>query len=98
MSGRAPPGPSKEAKSISKRRPWSDDEILTVLDLHDHEGMTFLAISDIHCVSRSTIAGIVSRIKRDLDLCDPTGHLNGTMPRKWWTCRQSPVGKKMRIS
>ena len=62
---------------------WTDREILTALDLRDHEGLTLAAIAERFGRGRGAVAGVFSRIEADTDRSD-NGHLNGTMPRAWW--------------
>lgn len=61
---------------------WSDQEILTMLDLRDNEGMSVADIARRFKVTRNTVLGIMHRVKRDEKPGAEKHH--GTMPRRWW--------------
>lgn len=63
---------------------WTDEDILTVLDLRDHAGMTTVEIAQRFGVGKGAIIGMLNCINKETDALDPDGNQNGTMPRKWW--------------
>lgn len=63
---------------------WTDEQILTVLDLKDNEGWTLEQIGQRYGKTRSAIAGLINRVRADEEKHDQEGIQNGTMPRKWW--------------
>jgi len=69
---------------MSRRDLWTDEDILTALDLYDHEGMTATAIAQRFGKSKGAVLGLFKRIRDEMNKSDPDGNQNGTMPRKWW--------------
>jgi hypothetical protein len=64
---------------------WSDEEILTALDMRDHDGASYGKIEKANGRrSRSACIGRLRRVDEDTDATDPDGNQNGTMPRGWW--------------
>jgi hypothetical protein len=68
----------------SDRPSWSDEDLLTALDLRDHEGATYGQIAKVVDRSRSACIAMLSRIDQDTDDSDPDGNQNGTLSRGWW--------------
>lgn len=71
---------------MAKDSEFTDKQILTMLDLRDHEGWTAKAIGERFGVSKGTIIGLFDRIrkKEQPDACLKAENRNGGMPRKWW--------------
>jgi transposase len=65
-------------------REWTDEQLLTILDLYDNEGMTFKQIGERFGVSKNAIAGLMKRLRDDTNKHFPPCNAEGTMPRKWW--------------
>jgi transposase len=70
--------------SWPQQNSWTDRELLQALDMRDHDGASYGAIAKATGRSRSASIAMLSRIDKDTDASDPTGHRNGTMPRRWW--------------
>lgn len=64
----------------------TDEDLLTILHLHEVEGLTTTAIASRFGKSKSAICGIIFRIRTETDATD-NGHGNGTMPARWWAKR-----------
>lgn len=60
----------------------TDIELLTMLDLRDHEGMSGSGIAERMGRSKNSVVGAMNRI--DKAMVGDSGVGNGTMPRKWW--------------
>lgn len=68
---------------MPKHFPRSSDEyILKMMYLKDHERMTNAEISERYGITRNAVSGIIGRI-RDTFKGD-NGIGNGTMPHDWW--------------
>jgi hypothetical protein len=67
---------------------WTDEDILTILDLVEGERLSMSVIAARLRVSRSAIAGIVHRVRTDLarvpDRAAKRENCDGGMPRGWW--------------
>lgn len=73
-----------------------DEEILTILDLIEGEGKTMAEVAALMGGSRSGIAGILLRVRKDLDAADAQRfavgcgpavrpeNQDGGMDRGWW--------------
>lgn len=67
---------------------WAEEDILEVLYMSDHKGMSAAQIARRigektgRKVTRNSIIGLINRIARDLR--EDTGIGNGTMPARWW--------------
>ena len=59
----------------------TDEDILTALDLRDHEHLTAGQIARRMGKTRSAICGVFKRVK---DAEAPGRAGDGTMPRGWW--------------
>lgn len=77
---------------------WTDEQLLTMLDLRDGEGLTGLEIAARMGSSRSAVLGAMNRIdKVHAEIpCTATRPENrdGGMPRGWWKRRQKPGGQR----
>lgn len=64
----------------------SDEQILMVGHLRENEGMTFNAIAERMGMSRNSVAGIMSRLRRDPgpSVCRKSENCDGGMPPLWW--------------
>ncbi len=63
---------------------WTDEEMLTALDLRDNTDLTRAQIGQRLRRSKSAIIGLFNRIDKETGETDVSPHLNGTMPRRWW--------------
>lgn len=61
---------------------WTDEDILMVLHLYDHESMTHDQIAARFGKTKGAIAGLMSRIRNDM--ADDNGTGDGTMKPLWW--------------
>lgn len=61
-----------------------DEEVLKMLDLRDHDGLTAAAIGTRFGVSRNSVIGKMNRVDAAMKDSDPGGNQNGTMKRRWW--------------
>lgn len=59
-----------------------DMRLLTMLDLHFNEGMTYSEIGLRFGMTRSAVSGAICRVNREM--ADDDGFADGTLPRKWW--------------
>lgn len=70
------------------RESWTDEAILTVLDLWDHGRLTARDIAARFGTSRSAILGLINRIERDADEVPSAAtkpeNRDGGMLRGWW--------------
>lgn len=74
--------------SIQNTARAEDLSFLRILDLRDHEGMSFAEIGRAMGLSRSNIAGKLHRVNKDNrdveDACRKKANRDGGMPRHWW--------------
>lgn len=73
---------------------WSDQMLLTALDLVDNQGYSASEVASIlsmrfHIhVSRSAVIGAIYRVReadaKVLDCCSRPENRNGGMPKRWW--------------
>lgn len=64
--------------------PWSDLDMILLLDLVDGEGMSVRRAAEEIGRSRNACLGMMHRIRNETACSDPDGNQNGTMPRRWW--------------
>jgi len=69
------------------RRAWSDEDLLECLDMIERQGVCFTDTARFMNCKRSTLVGIMSRLRREIRKHDPDGHMDGTMPARWWERR-----------
>jgi len=73
---------------VRKGSVWAEEDILEVLYMADHRGMSAAQIARRisnktgRKITRNAIIGLTNRIARDLR--NDTGIGNGTMPARWW--------------
>ncbi len=76
---------------------WTDEQLLTMLDLRDGEGRTGQEIATRMRTSRSAVLAAMNRIDKAHDAVgDATvrpEHRDGGMPRGWWK-RGRTLGKR----
>lgn len=61
---------------------WTDAEILEVLHMRDHRGMTAKQIAAATGKTKNAIIGLWHRVEAAMR--DDNGTGNGTMPSDWW--------------
>lgn len=70
------------------RSDWTDEEILTILHLRDVDRMKTPDIGRRFGVSRSTILGLLHRVKKAADAvpckCRKKANKDGGMKPRWW--------------
>lgn len=66
------------------RRPLTDEEMLTALDMMEQRGLTAAAAGKALGRSRGTLLAMKHRVHEQTDWHDQTPELNGTMPPRWW--------------
>lgn len=66
------------------RHGFTDEQMLTIMHLRDHEKMTTTDIGKRFGKSKGSIIGLTNRIDRSMDETDPDGNQNGTMKPMWW--------------
>lgn len=76
---------------MSRSRPnrqWTDAEMLEVLHMRDHRGMTAKEIADNLGVTKNAIIGLWHRVAKATDGAwdgaGDNGTGNGSMPDDWW--------------
>lgn len=72
---------------MSRQRAWTDEEVLEVLHLRDHHGLSAARIARRLGVSRFVITGLWRAINRAEQRFDAAGVGNGTLAPKWWVRR-----------
>ena len=73
---------------------WTDTEILEVLHMRDHRGMSAREIAIKTGRTKNSIIGLWDRINREM--VDDTGIGNGTMPDGWWRRKQARAAQDQR--
>lgn len=63
---------------------WTDEQILEVLHLRDHEGWSAQMVADRFNKSRNSVVGLLNRVDKAIKEYDPDGNQNGTMKPRWW--------------
>ncbi len=63
---------------------YTDEQVLTMLHMHDNEGKTCLEIAERYGAPKNAIVGLLFRVRKQTDQWDEDGNQNGTMPAKWW--------------
>lgn len=71
---------------MAKTYDFTDEQILAILDLRDHEGWTASEIGARFGASKGTIIGLLNRIRKadQPDTCRKKDNMNGGMKRGWW--------------
>lgn len=67
---------------------YDDEEVLHLLHLRDHDGLTAAQAAKATGRSRSSVLGIEKRVRdqcqRHFDLCTKPENQDGGMPARWW--------------
>jgi transposase len=73
---------------------WTDEQILTMLDLHANEGLSEREIAARFGVTKNVIVGLRGRVRGDdrkvPDLCQRPENRDGGQGRNWWR-RRAPT-------
>lgn len=67
---------------------WTDEEILTVLDLHD-SGVAYKDIADRYSATKGAIAGLMKRVRDETNQHFPPCNADGTLKKGWWKKRSA---------
>ena len=73
---------------MPKRERLTDDQILSMLDLRDHEGLMAATIGQRFGMTKKAVIGLFDRIRaadaQVADACVKKTNQDGGMKRKWW--------------
>lgn len=61
-----------------------DLETLEILHLVENEGLPYSQAARVMGCTKSTVTGVMKRYRDSMDTTD-NGHLNGSMPPRWWS-------------
>lgn len=69
-------------------RAWTDEELLTMLHLHDHEGLSDAKVAAVMGTTKGAVIGLRHRI-REANAKHPGDAGDGTMEPGWWRAREA---------
>lgn len=83
--------PESEAQRIARAYgvpKWTDEQVLTMLDMWDRQGRRAAEIARHFGVSRSAILGLLFQVRLEADehrcACTKPENRDGGMPVRWW--------------
>lgn len=67
----------------------TDEDLLKLLHMRDHEGMTSTEMAERTGSTRNSVIGCLHRIDKETDQHFPACEAEGTLPPTWWKKRKA---------